>query len=515
MYSGGLYPLHEVAQSAITVRDLVSHPPLGLRILAGGDGLDRPISWANPTDMPDPTGWLFGDELVLITSRAFPTGSDGQRTYLTGLIEGGTSGLGISVKGDSAVLTQASVELADLRSFPILGVPYDVAFSNITRHVAYAVHSDQAPPLSAIQRLYEAALAMTVGSLGAVEILERLAQALGAELALIDVSLGRADAKTGEAVAEVANSATRQLGHSDENAPTFIYFDDPLAAAMRIPTYSHLYLVALGSSSRPALAPLQHASTILALSLRFDAAEADLAVVSATRMVDAFIAGQVTIDQVALCLQRMGLGNGPWVVLSLPQEAVGALIPELRHRHLPSIPFGADGSCTHVLVAEDAVALVEELDQTAWIGASAAFSRLADLREAVAEARLALRATFGGPPGLRRYGSSEWSPLAPSSLEEANRFTASVLGPLLEESERKPWLEPTLRAYLELERSPSATAKHLGIHRQTLVNRLQRIEELLDSGLKQSEDLARVWTALRLRDEQLGVAPARRPPVAG
>ena len=50
----------------IVVRDVLGWAP-GLRLVGAETGLDRPVRWAQATDLPDPSPYLRGSELVLVT----------------------------------------------------------------------------------------------------------------------------------------------------------------------------------------------------------------------------------------------------------------------------------------------------------------------------------------------------------------------------------------------------------------------------------------------------------------
>jgi purine catabolism regulator len=49
----------------LTVRQLSEE--LGLPVLAGRSGLDAPVRWVHISELPDPTPWLSGGELLLMT----------------------------------------------------------------------------------------------------------------------------------------------------------------------------------------------------------------------------------------------------------------------------------------------------------------------------------------------------------------------------------------------------------------------------------------------------------------
>lgn len=69
----------------------------------------------------------------------------------------------------------------------------------------------------------------------------------------------------------------------------------------------------------------------------------------------------------------------------------------------------------------------------------------------------------------------------------ARSFVRHVLGPLCAEGETTSELRLTLRAYLESGQSLLRAAESRNVHRNTIVYRLKRVEELLDRSLKQND----------------------------
>ena len=49
----------------LTVRGLVGE--MGLALAAGEEGADAPVRWVHISELPDPTPWLSGGELLLTT----------------------------------------------------------------------------------------------------------------------------------------------------------------------------------------------------------------------------------------------------------------------------------------------------------------------------------------------------------------------------------------------------------------------------------------------------------------
>ena len=90
--------------------------------------------------------------------------------------------------------------------------------------------------------------------------------------------------------------------------------------------------------------------------------------------------------------------------------------------------------------------------------------------------------------------------LASRDAELAQAFVEGHLGPLGIDDETSRRLRETLRVYLQERGSPAATAARLRLHRNTVVKRIQRVEELLEAPIDRGSlplrvalELARVF----------------------
>ncbi|MDW5597468.1 helix-turn-helix domain-containing protein [Conexibacter stalactiti] len=88
--------------------------------------------------------------------------------------------------------------------------------------------------------------------------------------------------------------------------------------------------------------------------------------------------------------------------------------------------------------------------------------------------------------------------LASADVEHARRFVAWQLGPLAGDDDASRALAETLRAYLLNESNLRAAAAQLGIHHNTVANRLRRAAELLGAPI--AERSAELLAALALVD---------------
>jgi purine catabolism regulator len=114
------------------------------------------------------------------------------------------------------------------------------------------------------------------------------------------------------------------------------------------------------------------------------------------------------------------------------------------------------------------------------------------------EAVLALQVAARTGRTVVRSGIDVAHPSAlPADQESLERLVASVLGPLNEyDGIHQTALVPSLRSYLEHDRSLRAAAKELFVHANSLAYRLRRIEDITGRRLASIEAQTDFWMAL-------------------
>jgi hypothetical protein len=116
-------------------------------------------------------------------------------------------------------------------------------------------------------------------------------------------------------------------------------------------------------------------------------------------------------------------------------------------------------------------------------------------REALSARRVAQLARRR-PGTVTAFTDVALTALASVDERAAREFVAAELGPLAADEEDVRRLAATLRAYLEERSSPRRTAQRLGVHENTIKNRVRAIEEL--RGRPADERIAETLVALRL-----------------
>ena len=128
------------------VRELVEPPGPSLPLLAGAAGLDRDFETVTVTDLPDPTRYLRGGELVLsgLMWLADQRGSSAARceTFVGAVAHGGCSGLAVGDTTDDPLPVELVAACAR-RGVTLLRVPARMAFAELTDWIAQRVLADR------------------------------------------------------------------------------------------------------------------------------------------------------------------------------------------------------------------------------------------------------------------------------------------------------------------------------------------------------------------------------------
>jgi len=113
----------------LTVESLIEE--LGLELVSGQGSAGAHVRWVHSTELPDPTPWLKGGELLLTTGIQL-MGQKPQRELIERLAEHDIAGLGFGTGFAHKRLPAALVTAARKRDFPLFEVPYELPFIAIT-----------------------------------------------------------------------------------------------------------------------------------------------------------------------------------------------------------------------------------------------------------------------------------------------------------------------------------------------------------------------------------------------
>jgi hypothetical protein len=116
----------------LSVEGLVAE--LGLTLVSGEEAAQGHVRWVHSTELPDPTPWLRGGELLLTTGLQLQSAKT-QRELIVRLAAHEIGGLGFGTGFAHKRLPPALADEARKQDFPLFEVPYELPFIAITERV--------------------------------------------------------------------------------------------------------------------------------------------------------------------------------------------------------------------------------------------------------------------------------------------------------------------------------------------------------------------------------------------
>jgi len=482
---------------------LLARRDLDLRQLAGPtEGVE--IAWAHSVDLPDPTPWLTGGELVLTTGLRLPRSARELEAYVERLSGKGAAALALGVGVHLVATPPALVKACEKWQLPLIEVPLPTPFIAVTRTVADELANHQ---LEGLRRSVEhqkraTRAALRRGVPGVVDVLHR---ELGVQAVLFD--------EHGGVIAETPDSASMAAAVRRRRERTRIgnlIFDAEhgVIEMQSVPGRTSgrgTFAVAAPSQLDSGERVLLNQAVSL-MSLLMDRPEE---LVDAHREVGAIVFDLLVAraDAATALLPRFGIGaDEPIRVLwiAMRSRELGARIAHaLGDLGLPHLVAEQDDGVAVLVRSVDgdpaAQAVAERIPQRAgtMVGLGRE-SRPDRTPEALDSARQALDAATGRGSIARFEELTLRSVLTEESVRE--RLVALVPEPLMSllesSASRDRELVASLTAYVQHNGAADPAARARGIHRHTLRGHVQRIEEL--TGLSFEDAETRTMTHLAL-----------------
>src|SRR3954452_11270991 len=167
----------------LTVQGLVDE--MGLGLIAGHEGAGAPIRWVHASELPDPTPWLSGGELILTTGMQL-TSPEAQRALVERLSSHHVAGLGFGTGFDHDAIPEALLEEARSQGFPVFEVPYELPFIAITEKAFTSLVNEQYEVLQRSIAVHRRLERLLLEERGLEELVRAIAATLGAAVVVLD-----------------------------------------------------------------------------------------------------------------------------------------------------------------------------------------------------------------------------------------------------------------------------------------------------------------------------------------
>ncbi|MGP9020726.1 PucR family transcriptional regulator ligand-binding domain-containing protein [Streptomyces sp. BR1] len=450
---------------------LLARTDLGLRQIAGPPEAD--VHWVHTSEMADPYPYLLGGELLLTAGVQL---TDPER-YAARVAEAGAAALGFGVTPVYDTVPAALVDACERHGLPLLEVPPPTTFSAIARAVWGLMTQARHHELRRVSQAQQGLASAAARADPVPAVLHQLATRLGGWAGLLTPE-GSVLQAAGRDPSTRASAALRHLAA----------------------------VVAPGTPGSPASATDTSADAHLAAYPLAGPQGLVLGIVAEGREAgDHTIAGVASVLLSLLTAPRQGAGEAARsaaLVRLLLGAAPGEVAPLLGEAPWTVVHARGEGAPpdlgSPLVDADDGHARVlvpgghDIAPHPGWtLGVSAPVA--ADgLAAADAQAARALRRAEAARTTLVRHRTGGYASLV--DPEEAAAYARQLLAPLTEP------LLTTLRCWLSLHGSWDRTAVALGVHRNTVRQRLARCAALLDADLDDMDVRTELWLALRGAD---------------
>lgn len=496
---------------SLTVQNLLEAPQLDLRLLGGASGLRNTVEWVHICDLPDPWNWMGEKQVMLTNGQSIPELPQQQVEVLVKLRDAGVAACGVGDAMGAAPFTAEALHTAQHIGLPLFAVPFPLPFAAVAKTVADAASVERGRRLHTTSRLYDLLGAGDHAPLLTDQFLRSVADLIGFDVALID-----------------GICAHPWSDHLDE--PAWLDGIAPISRpgeeggiATLWKTREAEVLQALPVRTAPGCTALfrpragEHHDTSVLLH-----AASVLGTIVSHFHLDGVLRNRRLVEYVDRILNERSQLGGPnpfWlrelgytaetpsrgaVLTGGTAEQRDNIVQRLQRHGVPLAATMRAGQLLlviHETGVENGRNSVEMLrhvqDHEVRIGVGTvvpATDIVTSLQQAMWALELSAPDQTSGvvpfAPGKDWFGFQ--------NPRQGEAFCERVLGSLLTGDAAHRELLSTLQTYLEQDRSPQKTSKALHLHRQTVNQRLKRVEALLGRELRSTETVTEIWIALRL-----------------
>jgi purine catabolism regulator len=471
--------------------------------VAGRDGLGRIINWAHVCEMPAPWEWVGESDLVLTTGLGIPSSGHGQVDYIERLAEASVAGLAIGENMNAPPFTSEMLLAADRAALPVLLTRYEIPFVALARTVAASNRLEEQDRLTRTLRVYGHLQRNAGDDEWMGDLLQALTGELRCPLYLVHTEDGRSLLPGRDLPHQLRHQVRTRLSRPEKRPAVLRLDGTPGALAVPVPGPRPTTLVAIPDRDvRLDVSVLQHAAAVVALRQTTEAARRDHERTVGSSLLAQLIDGRLDIGGSAQ-LGAKGV-DPPVTVLATCGAVTDAAADDLHH-------WLADHRIGHLQLTRDGVVytlvpsrelptpLVGLLPPDAHTGVSLPIDDLAQTPEATRQAHWAMhRARITGQHHGDYSQADLGSPFLPENMEGGREAALRVLGALLRYDESHDHaLVPSLHIFLEENRSWLRASARLHVHKQTLIYRMRRVEQITGRRLDVTTDVCDLWFALQ------------------
>jgi purine catabolism regulator len=157
-------------------------------MVAGASGLDREVRWAHVVDMPDPAPWVMPGQLLLTTGLSWPNEESAQRRQIRQLMDRGIAAMGLAVPRFLRQFPDAARDEADRAGLPLMEIPFEVPFAQITEELQRAIIAEQYGLVERSEHIHRALTRAAASGKDLTDLANALGELLGRSVTFEDAA---------------------------------------------------------------------------------------------------------------------------------------------------------------------------------------------------------------------------------------------------------------------------------------------------------------------------------------
>ncbi len=514
----------------------------GMSLIAGAAGKNREVNTVNMMDAPDIIHFLNPDEMLITTAYHLKDHPDQLVELIRAMHAQGCAALGIKTKRFLQEIPLEVLELADALAFPIIELPLDLSLGEIVNYTLRAILDQHATELAHAFETHKQFTRIVLQGEGIPKLLQDLSNMINHPVHLINQHLKPLYTTNYDSdFYSFMGSIRKNVFYQTMNNTARIYFSlcSTKQSYTLFPVYFNEkksgFLSILGEIHQPStLLTIEQAINVISFALMKEQALKqqsrnirndffthflDQAFSTDTEIMNRATEFSLFNDQKYICAIGKVDDTDQYFSYRERQQIIDDIYEfleeELQNSSSVGHLFTLGDRCIVLYEIEEASSFIETslnglqqkvstyFNKTISFGVSNVSHTFLQTRHAYSEA---LDALAQGELLKQRHfiqvfqtkDVTELLRLIPAK-ELRNFYTYALQGFTCPETEDEQTLIQTLSVFLDSNCQISETAKRLFVHRNTVVYRIEKCEEILGKTLKEPETTLQLRVALRIK----------------
>lgn len=149
------YRVEAAQQGDLLVRDLFNFPYFqDWRLVGGGRGVDHPITSLNMMESPDVINWVKSGQFIISTGYCIRDDIKVQKQIILDLSRAGCAGLAIKIMRFFRTIPQHMIDLAEEQGFPLFEIPDNYNISEVMNNINQTVYAKKLEEMEIAYRTF-------------------------------------------------------------------------------------------------------------------------------------------------------------------------------------------------------------------------------------------------------------------------------------------------------------------------------------------------------------------------